>query len=74
VKELATSEGNNIPAPPTLNNPVLAYDVWVLWMATGRRFLPSQLLAEPTALLDDVLQLDGLYNSLKELQDANKND
>jgi hypothetical protein len=71
---LALNEGGGIPAPPNLNNPALVYDVWVLWMATGRRFLPSQLLAEPTALLDDVLQLDGLYNSLKDLMNDRKDD
>jgi hypothetical protein len=33
--------------------------------------MPSQLLAEPIALLDDVLQLDGLYNALKDTSHGN---
>lgn len=37
-----------------------------MWQATGRRFLPSQLINEPEDLLTDMLTLDGIYNTLKE--------
>jgi hypothetical protein len=40
-------------------------------MATGRRFLPSQLMTEPSEMLDDILQLDGLYNAIKDMQNGN---
>ncbi len=44
-----------------INNLDLSWPVWLVWRATGRRFLPSQLLAEPQWLLDDVLALDAAY-------------
>jgi hypothetical protein len=43
-------------------------------MATGRRFLPSQLLSEPSVMLGDILALDALYNSIKDLSNDNQND
>lgn len=68
--------GGDDVLPPIINlrNPAIAYDVWVLWRATERRFLPSQLLAEPIGLLDDMLYLDGIYEMLKARRDGNKND
>jgi hypothetical protein len=74
VVDLAKAESGNIPPSLSLSNPELAYDVWVLWMATGRRFLPSQLMQEPSVMLDDILQLDGLFNALKDLQQGNEDD
>jgi hypothetical protein len=49
-----------------LNDLSTSWRVWRLWRATGRRFLPSQLLAEPQQLLDDVLTIDGIASLLQE--------
>ncbi len=49
-----------------LNDPDEAWDVWVLWDATGRRFLPSQLLAENEALLNDIITLDAMDALVQE--------
>jgi hypothetical protein len=65
LRELAVSEGTPLPPVITLNHPQ-AYDVWVLWRATDRRFLPSQLLQENDALLMDMITLDGAYEAVKE--------
>lgn len=56
-----------MPELIVLNNPAVAYDVWVLWRATDRKFLPSQLLQEPIGLLDDMLLLDGVYEVIQGL-------
>lgn len=37
------------------------WEVWTLWRATDRRFLPSQLLAEPRRPLLVMIELDGAY-------------
>lgn len=54
-----------------LNCPDYAYDIWALWVATGRRFLPSQLMNEREDMLADVITLDGVYEALKEKYNAN---
>ena len=57
-----------------LNDPN-AYDIWTLWRATDRRFLPSQIMAEPEALLSDMITLDSVYEAIKEAaKDDGKND
>jgi hypothetical protein len=43
-------------------------DVWRLWRATDRRFLPSQLRAEPALLLRNVLMIDAMYRRLDDDQ------
>ena len=35
--------------------------VWTRWRATDRKFLPSQLMAEPDRPLSVILELDGIY-------------
>jgi hypothetical protein len=54
--------------PPVihLNNPEVAYDVWVMWRADDRRHLPSEYLQEPTLLFDDVMQIENIYNALRK--------
>lgn len=37
------------------------WEIWTLWRATDRRFLPSQLLAEPQRPLLVMIELDGVY-------------
>ena len=37
------------------------WEIWTLWRATDRRFLPSQLLAEPRRPLLAMVELDGAY-------------
>lgn len=63
---------NSATLPPVvaLNYPE-SFDVWVLWRALDRRFLPSQIIAEPVAMLEDMLTLDGLYEALKPKEDDN---
>jgi hypothetical protein len=42
-----------------------AFDVWTLYRAFDRRFLPSQLLAEPESWLSDMLALDSALEAIK---------
>jgi hypothetical protein len=57
--------GTQLPPVITLNHPS-AYDVWVIWRALDRRFLPSQILDEPEDLLTDMITLDSVYNAIQE--------
>jgi hypothetical protein len=42
------------------------FPLWVFWQATGRRFLPSQLVREPLEMLTNFLQLDGMLAAMRE--------
>lgn len=66
----------NPPLPPVirLSDPDRSYDIWTLWRATDRRFLPSQLMNEPEGLLMDMLTLDGIYEKIKEAANGTKDD
>ena len=65
--------GGGAGLPPIIHmNDPQAYDIWVLWRATDRRFLPSQLLNEPAALLQDMLTLDGIYERMQEQRKESK--
>jgi len=72
MTEMAGSGETPLPAEIVLNDES-SYDVWAVWVATGRRFLPSQILSEPEALLTDIVTLDSLYHAIKERADGNKN-
>ncbi len=45
------------------------YGLWSIWVATGKRFLPSQLIHELTngygRALDLILDMEGLYGKTK---------
>lgn len=43
-----------------------SYDVWTLWVATDRKFLPSQLMDEPEAILSDILTLDNIFEHIRK--------
>ena len=47
-----------------LNDLEAAWPIYNKWIALGRRFLPSQILAEPTALLDDILTIHFVAQTL----------
>jgi hypothetical protein len=47
------------------------WNIWALWRATDRRFLPSQLMAEPERPLLVMLELDGAY-AMIERQEAKR--
>ncbi len=53
-----------------LNDLEAAWPIYQKWVATGRRFLPSQLMAEPTALFDDVLTIDSVAWSMEHPEDG----
>jgi hypothetical protein len=53
-----------LPPVVTLHHPE-AFDVWAIYRAFDRRFLPSQILEESSAWIDDMLALDGLFEALK---------
>jgi len=42
------------------------YTLWMFWRATGKRFLPSQLLNEPLRPLEVMLTLDGLLSKIEQ--------
>lgn len=70
--QLISAPPGELPETIVLNHP-RAYDVWVLWQALDRKFLPSQILDEPEDLLTDMLTLDSLYNVMERKANANKN-
>ena len=37
------------------------WELWTRWRATDRKFLPSQLMAEPDRPLAVILELDSIY-------------
>lgn len=51
-----------------LNNLEVSWDIWSKWRATGKRFLPSQLLAEPQWLLDDLIAIEAAYAIDEEVE------
>lgn len=73
MNEVAGNHETPLPATIILNDEA-NYDLWVLWVATGRRFLPSQLLDEPESVLSDMITLDSVYNAVRERVNDNKND
>jgi len=74
LTDLVQSEGAELPPVIALNRPEIAYDIWAIWMATGRRFLPSQIMDEPEDLLSDMITLDGVYQAMKDKYNGNKDD
>jgi len=73
LTNLVQQEGAELPPVIALNHEN-AYDIWVLWRATDRRFLPSQLLEEPEAMLADMITLDGAYEAIKDKYNGDKRD
>jgi len=61
---LARAKRPNLPPRVVLNHPE-AFEIWELYRAFDRRFLPSQLLQEPDSWLSDMLTLDHLFESMK---------
>lgn len=49
-----------------LNDLDTAWPIYQKWIALGRRFLPSQIMAEPAALLDDLLTIEGIAWQIRE--------
>jgi len=72
ITEIINNKGKAISLPPIihLNNPELAFDIWVMWRADERRHLPSEYLSEPTLLFDDVMQIENIYNALDPKDEA----
>jgi hypothetical protein len=64
------SQSGKPPLPPiiVLHHPE-AFDVWTLYRAFDRQFLPSQLLIEPESWLADMLALDSAFEALKPEND-----
>lgn len=52
------------------------YPVWLLWRATDRRFLPTELLKQPQKLMDGILSLDDIFerivNQIEEQRNKKK--
>lgn len=69
MREVTAGGSNGLPAVVNLHHPE-AWDVWILYRAFDRRFLPSQIMAEPKSWLDDMLELDSLYNAMEDLKKA----
>jgi len=42
------------------------YPLWLWWWATDRKFLPSQLMAEPYEPFSVILELDSYYYRVSE--------
>lgn len=69
MSEIVAGGDNSLPAMINLHHPE-AFDVWILYRAFDRQFLPSQIMAEPIDWIDDMLELDALYSAMKEKSDG----
>lgn len=50
------------------------FDVWLWWLATGRRYLPSQILQEPAEPFAVILELDSYYQRVLAQETEKKKD
>lgn len=64
MTSVVTQREADLPPIITLNHPE-AFDVWAIYRALDRRFLPSQIINEPVDWITDMLTLDNLYEALK---------
>ncbi len=71
MREIVTAESNELP-PVIAVSDISSYDLWVLWRATDRKFLPSQLMKEDESLLSDMIALDSAYEAIRSKY-GNKN-
>jgi len=64
---LENSENEDLPDVLNLTRDDLDFywDIWTLWRATDRKFLPSQLMNEPERPLRVMLELDGAYSLIE---------
>jgi hypothetical protein len=67
-RDLVTKQ-SSLPAEIHLNNDN-AYDVWVIYRALERRFLPSQIMNESESLLMDMVTLDSAFEAIREASNA----
>lgn len=75
--ELAKREGStpddSLPDPENLSfasdELEFAYDLWAIWSATDKRYLPSQLIPEMLSghgrMLTGIMEVESLYNKVK---------
>ena len=74
--ELAKREGvqdDNLPDPETLpfspDEMGMLYELWTIWVATDKRYLPSQLIPELQAgygrILTGLMTMESLYGKTK---------
>jgi len=40
------------------------YPTWILWRATERKFLPTDLRKQPEGLMEKIVYLDGLFENM----------
>jgi len=83
--ELAKREGvqdDNLPEPETLpftlDEMGMLYELWSIWAATDKRYLPSQLIPELQAgygrILTGLMMMESLYSKVKtQLKKQNPN-
>lgn len=43
---------------------VEAYETWVVWVATGRKYLPTELRKQPQPLFGNMLYIDMLFERI----------
>lgn len=57
---------NAIPAELniTYDRMMEVYPMWLLWRATDRRFLPTELRKQPQDLLNDIIYIDLLMEKI----------
>ena len=64
MNKVFSGTGPELPPLIVLQNPE-AFEIWTIYRAFERRFLPYQILQEKASWLDDMLALDNLYEALK---------
>jgi hypothetical protein len=70
---IENTEDDSLPETLNLTKSDLEtyWNIWTLWRATDRKFLPSQLMVEPERPLRVMLELDSAYTMI-ERQEAKR--
>lgn len=73
-REGSTSSDNSLPDPEALpfspDEMGMIYEIWTIWVATEKRYLPSQLIPELQAgygrILTGLFDMDVLFHKTKK--------
>lgn len=68
LSELAESPNKDLPDTIDISRTDLElfYPIWLLWRATEKHFLPSQLMKEPAQPLAVLLELDSYFDRIAD--------
>lgn len=72
LAELAEHTDDDLPDTINLTQEQVDqyYPLWALYVATGRRFLPSQLMIEPAEPLAAILEINSYFEKIAKLEET----